>query len=272
MHTTASDGALTPKELICRAADFGLNIISVTDHDTLSGLPEARKAAEEKNISFIPGIELSAEGDREVHILGYFISDGCKPFNDLLEALRQDRISRETKYLDKLKRMDMHISHDELCIPSGTFFSRPLLAKAMKAKGFVNSIQEAFSKYLAVGKPAYVPKLCIKAEEVFKTMRLAKATPVLAHPVLLKLNDDELDMLIKQWTDAGLMGIEVYHPSHSATDCIKFRNLAHKYNLLVTGGSDFHYEADSHHGELGQMLSSWDEASADASRLIASSA
>ncbi len=104
MHTTASDGALTPKELIYRATDFDLNIISVTDHDTLSGLPEAREAAEEKNISFIPGIELSTEGDREVHILGYYISDGYKPFNDLLEALRQDRISRETKYLAIIKK------------------------------------------------------------------------------------------------------------------------------------------------------------------------
>ncbi|NLA53469.1 MAG: hypothetical protein GX858_03815 [Clostridiales bacterium] len=168
--------------------------------------------------------------------------------------------------------MDMHITHDELCIPSGTFFSRPLLANAMKSKGYVNNIQEAFTKYLAVGKPAYVPKLCIKAEEVFKTMRLAKAIPVLAHPGLLKLNDDELDMLINKWTNAGLMGIEVYHPSHSATDCIKFRKLAHKYDLLITGGSDFHYEADLYHGELGQMLSLWDEASADASKLIASSA
>ncbi|NLC32954.1 MAG: hypothetical protein GX781_06615, partial [Clostridiales bacterium] len=226
--------------------------------------------AQEQNIGFIRGIEISAEGDREVHILGYSINAGNKAFDNLIEALRHDRISRERKYLNTLQDMHIFISSADLRIPSGSLFSRPLLAKAMKDKGYVNSMQEAFDMYLGAGKPAYVPKLSVTADEVIKTLCLAGAVPVIAHPGLLHLSSSDLEKQIIQWKASGLMGIEVYHPSHNQLDCQKFLLLAKKYNLLVTGGSDFHEKADLYHGELGQMLSIWHEASIDTSKLLAS--
>ena len=268
-HTNASDGAFKPSELLLRAADRGLNLISITDHDTLDGIREAQKTANELNIRLIPGIELSAEGSKELHILGYFIETGHKAFDDMLKALRLDRISREEKYLKKLKGLGFHISHSDLAIAGDTLFSRPLLARAMVNKGYVNSVKEAFDLYLASGKAAYVQKLCITAEEVIGNIRLAKAVPVIAHPGLLKLSDIEFEITIKKWKSAGLMGIEVYHPSHTTEQCIKFSQIARKYDLIVTGGSDFHRQDDSFHGDLGQMLSQWMDASSDVSRLLA---
>lgn len=270
-HSTASDGALKPRDLIYRALNRGLNLLAITDHDTLAGISEAEQAANELNIHFIPGIELSAEGDQEVHILGYFIRSGFKVFEDLVNALQADRNDREIKYLDKLKKLGLSLRNDELIIPKDTYFSRPLLAKTMVNRKFVKSVQEAFDTYLSVGKPAYVPKLCIKAEEVIKTIRLANAIPVLAHPGLLRLNDSDLETSIKLWKAQGLMGIEVFHPSHTYAECLKFQDLANKHHLLITGGSDFHHPADHYHGELGQILSTWVEASKDVSKLMASS-
>lgn len=268
MHSQASDGVLTPSELVHLAANRGLNLMALTDHDTLLGIGQAKETADELGIGFIPGIEISCEGDLEVHVLGYFIHPGDRTLDALIERIQEDRISREDKYLNALDGMGIRISHEDLQIPSGTMFSRPLLAKAMLDRGYVSSIQQAFEKYIGAGRPAYVEKLAITVHEAAIALRQAGAVPVLAHPGLIRMEEPELLSKLEGWIHSGLMGIEAYHPAHSAQQCEWWAKFARHQELLVTGGSDYHRGKDRLHGEPGQMLQLWDQASKDAQRLI----
>lgn len=267
-HSQASDGVLTPSELVFLAGKHRINLLALTDHDTMSGIPQAQQAADEIGLSLIPGIEISTEGDLEVHVLGYFVSPGYSALDTLLSEIQKDRISREEKYLDALRSMDVHLTHDELAIPVGTMFSRPLLAKAMVKKGCVLSIQEAFDRYIGAGKPAYVPKLLVSVEETVSALRKAGAVPVLAHPGLIRMEEEALLSKLDSWIYEGLMGIEAYHPAHSRAERMKWDRYARDRSLLVTGGSDYHRGADKLHGELGRMLSCWTKAPEDAKKLL----
>ena len=261
---------MSPSELVFQAKKRGLNLLALTDHDTMAGISQAQQKAEELGLELIPGIEISAEGDQEVHVLGYFIGTGHSTLDSLLSRIQEDRISREEKYLSALSSMGMALSPDELAIPVGTMFSRPLLAEAMVRKGYVSSIQEAFDSYIAAGRPGYVPKLVISAEEAAGTLRRAGAVPVLAHPGLIRMPEKELLSKIDAWICAGLMGIEAYHPAHSRAEQKTWDSYARARGLLVTGGSDYHRGKDRLHGELGQMLSFWQDASDDVDKLYAS--
>lgn len=267
-HTTASDGILNPEELVFEAVQKEVNVLAITDHDTLSGLSRAKSAAALHGIQLIPGIEIGCDGEDEVHILAYFVRDDMRELSELTKALLKDRAERALKFLEKLSLLGLKLSMEDLKIPDGTACSRPLIARALVNKGYVSSVKEAFDLYLAVGKPAYVPRLNLQTGDVLRMLREEGAVPVLAHPELIRTQSKKQPDQIKDWKNQGLMGIEAYHPEHGKADRVRWDKIARENGLLVTGGSDFHEFGDSH-GLLGSELPHWHTAAEDVCSLLA---
>lgn len=268
LHTTASDGVLAPQDVVFRAKGQGINLIAVTDHDTLRGLDEAARAAEQAGIRFIPGIEISTQGEEEIHLLGYNVRTGLTQLDAMLDAIRADRMQREPRFLQRLTELDMPIAHEDLQIPEGAMFSRPLLARAMVRRGYVDSAQQAFDQYIGVGCPAYIPRLNIPTTYAVSVLKNMGAIPVLAHPGLIRKLSEEMGRFLEACIDAGLMGIEAYHPTHTHVECDYWADYSREKGLIVTGGSDFHDLPDHLHGEIGQMLALWNDAEQDANMLL----
>ena len=268
LHSTASDGKLCAADVVIRAGEQGVNLIALTDHDSMAGLHEAEAEARRQGIGFIPGVEISAEGELELHVLGYFVHRNMEELGLLLEKAAEDRRLRKGRFLKRLNELGMPLEDSDIPTPPGTPFSRSHLAEAMVRRGYAKDVPDAFNRWSGVGRPAYVPRLNFPAVDVFRMLRREGAVPVLAHPGLgNKLPEDHGDRL-QQWRDAGLMGIEAYHPGHSREVQDAWLSYARRQGLLVTGGSDFHRIGDSHHGEIGQMLARWSSASSDAAALL----
>ena len=248
-HTTASDGLLTPTELILLASELGLKGIGITDHDTIQGWKEAEKAGEKHQIRILRGIELSTEWQgKEVHILGYEVDGSSNDLNDKLRYLRQARKQRMLKILDCLEAEGIHISVAEVQqFSQGESIGRPHIAHALMERGYVRSVGEGFDRYIGRGAPAYVPRYNLTPEEGIELVRAAHGVAVLAHPGVHRLEEG-----IPAWVEAGLQGIEVLHSNHKPEDEKKFRALAQEYHLLTTGGSDFHGEARRPGVQLGR--------------------
>ena len=247
-HTTASDGDLTPTELVQLAAEIGLGALAVTDHDTVAGIPEALRAAAEVGIPFAPGVEISAEFEPgTMHILGYFVDHTNVRLLEVLEELRGGRDVRNRKIIRRLNELGLEVTIEEWEAEAGEeSVGRPQLAKILAEKGYVTDLQEAFDKYLAKGAPAYVDRLRLGPEEAIILIREAGGLTVLAHPPQLEIDDDELESLVARLTRTGLAGIECYYSDHTPEQTAYFLKLAEKYNLLVTGGSDFHGSSKPH--------------------------
>lgn len=250
-HSTFSDGIYSPSELVDYAVEKGLSGIAITDHDTVDGIEEAKqRAAVHEDFIVIPGIELSTEYNNEdVHILGYMIDYKKEHLSKLLQRLQNTRDSRAIKIVDRLKKLGIKISYKDVVEMSGDgVIGRLHIARSMIRKGYVQTIGDAFTKYLAKGAPAYVPKHRLTPECAINTIRKAGGFSVVAHPGLLK-SESILDYLI----DLDIDGIEAYHPKHSKEQSKRYLKLAEKYNLFVTGGSDFHYppEKNKHDSDLG---------------------
>ena len=248
IHSTASDGSLTPAEIINRAQRLNLAAIAITDHDSIYGSKEALQAGIPPSLKFLTGIEISAAhptffpGSGSFHILGYCIRLDNQALNQALNRLREARKNRNPKIIKRLNELGLKISLEDVnpTIAHGQL-GRPHIAQVMIKKGFVKSMDEAFDKFLGAGKPAYVDKNRIGCEETIKMIRDAGGVPVLAHPALLNINDDfQLEELIQNLIKIGMRGIEVYYPEHSPKQMQRYRELANKYNLLITGGTDFH--------------------------------
>ena len=248
IHSTASDGSLTPAEIINRAQRLNLAAIAITDHDSIYGSKEALQAGIPPSLKFLTGIEISAAhptffpGSGSFHILGYCIRLDNQALNQALNRLREARKNRNPKIIKRLNELGLKISLEDVnpTIAHGQL-GRPHIAQVMIKKGFVKSMDEAFDKFLGAGKPAYVDKNRIGCEETIKMIRDAGGVPVLAHPALLNINDDfQLEELIQNLIKIGMRGIEVYYPEHSPEQMQRYRELANKYNLLITGGTDFH--------------------------------
>jgi predicted metal-dependent phosphoesterase TrpH len=240
LHTVYSDGTYTPQELLVEASKQGLAAIAVVDHDTVAGIEPTLNIAEEKNIEVLPGTELSVEYDGlEVHILGYLIDYKSHYLIEKLNELKQIRIERIYKIVGKLKDMGMGLTAESVfeIAKQGTP-GRLHIARAMAKEGFVGSLGEAFQKFIGDRCPAYVCGFKFSPQEAIKLIRDVGGIPVLAHPYIL--NRDEL---ITQFVDYGLMGLEVYYPEHTQSMVNFYLNLAKKFNLLVTGGSDCHGNA-----------------------------
>ena len=248
IHSTASDGSLTPAEIINRAQRLNLAAIAITDHDSIYGSKEALQAGIPPSLKFLTGVEISAAhptffpGSGSFHILGYCIRLDNQALNQALNRLRDARKNRNPKIIKRLNELGLKISLEDVnpTIAHGQL-GRPHIAQVMIKKGFVKSMDEAFDKFLGAGKPAYVDKNRIGCEETIKMIRDAGGVPVLAHPALLNINDDfQLEELIQNLIKIGMRGIEVYYPEHSPEQMQRYRELANKYNLLITGGTDFH--------------------------------
>lgn len=248
IHSTASDGSLTPADIIDHAQKLNLAAIAITDHDSVDGSKEALQIGIPPSLHFLTGVEISAAhppffpGSGSFHILGYAIHLDNRDLNQALSKLQDARKNRNPEILKRLNKLGFRISLEEVNQEVGEGqLGRPHIAYAMVKKGFVASINEAFDKYLGTARPAYVDKDRIECEQAINIIRAAGGVPVLAHPALLNIEyDQKLDALLQNLIKIGLAGIEVYYPGHSPQQIRQYTELAGKYGLLITGGTDFH--------------------------------
>jgi len=262
LHTTASDGVYAPAQLVQQLQRADITLFSITDHDTMGGLEAAEEAATLRGLAFLPGVEISTEGEAEVHILGYGVARDDAVLLSFFDQMGRDRISRIQAMGDRLNKMGLAIDLEKIMAAAGDSIGRPHLARALVSAGHVKSVSEAFDRYLGDGKPAYVPREKMAASHAISMLKNRGAVPVLAHPALIQWPMERILPLIKAWKEAGLMGLEVYHPCNRG-DYAKWDRLARQQGLLVTGGSDFH-DDDPRHGQLGETIQAWERACEDA--------
>lgn len=242
-HSTASDGALTPAELVAYAQEKKLEAIAITDHDTIDGVAEALAAGARLGIEVVPGIEISAEyPNSTLHILGYYIDSTDRKFLDSIEILQKARADRNPGIIRKLQNLGIDIELAEVIEESGSGqVGRPHFAQVLLKKGYVKTSREAFERYLAKGAAAYSDKFRFQPEEAIALIKHAGGIPVLGHPSTLQCSTDrELAAFIERMVGYGLMGLEVYYSDHSGAQIKFYEEIAKKHTLLVTGGSDFH--------------------------------
>lgn len=239
IHSTASDGRLTPPEIVAKAAEQGLTVIALTDHDTTEGIAPALAAASAfPGLRVIPGVELSTDfAQGEAHILGYFIDNTHKELRARLESMRNSRCERAREMISKLEGIGIHIEWPRVQeIAGGGSVGRPHLAQAMLEKGYIGSFREAFTDYIGRGGPAYAERRKMTPEEAVELILRADGLPVLAHPLFI----DDWQAMIVELKGAGLVGIEAYYNGYTAREIDSLRVLAEKNGLIMTGGSDFH--------------------------------
>jgi len=247
IHTTASDGSLTVREIFQLARKLKLAAIAITDHDTLAGTIEALNHGIPDGLGFLTGVEISTQAPKEMpvsgslHILGYGVRLNDPDLNEILTKLRESRADRNPAILDHLAQIGIDISYSQLV---NTFkdaqLGRPHIAQLLVEKGYAASINEAFDRYLANGTPGYVEKYRIDCRQAIGAVRRAGGVPVLAHPVLLNLSDAQLEALVSMLVQSGLKGIEAHFPEHNRLQTDFYQALAYRYGLIVTGGTDFH--------------------------------
>jgi predicted metal-dependent phosphoesterase TrpH len=243
LHTTASDGTMSPAELVRYAKEKGLKVIAITDHDTIEGLPEGIQEGNRLGLEIIPGVELSADAPKgTMHLLGYYIDPASSELADKLTVLQQARMERNLKIVEKLRALDIPLELSEVkAAPEHGQIGRPHFAYTMVQKGYAQNIQDAFDRYLGKGKPAYVEKFRFSPHEAMDFVRKAGGITVLAHPFTLKQAEPaDFEALIHELKEKGLDGIEVYYPEHSDGQRKLYRSLAKKYGLVISAGSDFH--------------------------------
>lgn len=241
-HSTFSDGTLTPVELVNEAVKTGLKAIALTDHDTIEGVEEASKAGAKNNLEIISGTEISSDyNGKEIHIIGLFVNNKSAELSDFLNHLKQMRDKRNLKMIDKLNQLGIKITLDELeKISSGKIITRAHFARLIVEKGYSNSVNECFNKYLGDGKPGYINRVLPSYTETIAAIKKADGIAVLAHPLLYGLSENEINIMLSNLKTAGLTAMECYYSTHSKTDEIHLLNLCRKYDILPSGGSDFH--------------------------------
>jgi len=254
-HTTASDGMQRPADNVRLAKAAGLAAIAITDHDTVDGIAEAMEEGEKLSIVVVPGVEIStvAEGS-DIHILGYYTDWQNPAWQEKLASLLHVRDHRNRMIIEKLRRLGIEITMEDVVAEAarqgkdGGSIGRPHIAAVLLAAGIVNSMQEAFDRFLGSGASAYANPPRLHPLEALEWIREAGGTSVIAHPGLYD-NDELVETIIR----GGANGIEVFHSDHSAEDEEKYARLAHKYGLIITGGSDFHGEREGtvFHGRIG---------------------
>jgi predicted metal-dependent phosphoesterase TrpH len=242
LHSTFSDGSLTPAQLVEQAGKLGLTAIALTDHDTTAGNPALRQAARGGQLKALTGVEISVEfSPGTLHMLAYCLDTPNEPLQDALLRIRGGREDRNQVILQRLNQLGLRLTMEEVASHAGDeVVGRPHFAQAMLAKGYVKTTQEAFDSYLAKGKPAYMDRLRLGAAEAIALIRGAGGVPVLAHPFTLQMSSSALEKFVAELVDAGLQGIEAYYSEHTPEQEQKYLRLARTFRLAVTGGSDFH--------------------------------
>ncbi|MEW6142969.1 MAG: PHP domain-containing protein [Chloroflexota bacterium] len=250
-HTTASDGKLTPEQLIASAARLGINVLGISDHDTVAGIPAALETAKTyPTITVVPGVEINCDvTDGELHILGYFIDYHSPQLNTELEHLRHSRRERGAKMVAKLQTLGKNIKWERVQEIAGTgSVGRPHVAQALLEAGHVSSFRDAFDRYIGRNGPAYVEREKITPVGAVKLILGVGGLPVLAHPA----DVPNLDDFIKQLKAAGLVGLEAYYNGYRLEVIHNLVAIAAQHKLIVTGGSDYHGLGGEAGGELGQ--------------------
>lgn len=241
-HSTASDGTFSPAELVAEAHKTGLSLFALTDHDTVAGVAEAQRAGIQYGLRVIPGIEISVTWQPgELHLLGLGIDPENKTLLGLMQYAQEKRQQRNSKILEKFHEAGIHIDLDQLtALAGGGVIGRPHFAKYLVQAHKASSIQDAFQKYLAKGRPFYIEKECLTLAESIEAIKAAHGVPVLAHPMSLYLSWGKLPETIAQFKEQGLMGLEAWHSGARYSECVRLQELAASLNLIVTAGSDFH--------------------------------
>jgi predicted metal-dependent phosphoesterase TrpH len=253
-HPTASDGTCTPQELAARAAAVGVTTLGLTDHDTIGGCSAAGVACARLGIEFVAGIEITAVmTERDVHVLGYFFDPASASLEAFLAAQRQRRLERVREMFARLAGLGIELDADATLGPgladSTRAVGRPWIARALVERGYAADVNEAFDRWLARGRPAFVPRAGAPPADVFDRVHAAGGIVSLAHPVLVEHDD-----WIPGFVAAGLDAIEAYHSDHRAADVARYLAFAREFDLLVTGGSDYHGDA-LHGGRLPGSVS-----------------
>ena len=247
IHTTASDGTLSPADVVARAVKLDLKAIAITDHDTVAGSKAALQSGIPAALEFLTGVEISAAapsfypGSGSFHLLGYGIDLENPILNQTLEKLRKARKNRNPEILKRLEQLGIFLTLDEIRRQVGAGqLGRPHIAQLLVKKQVVSSIDEAFEQLLGNGKPAYVDKYRVPCEQTIEIIRKSGGVAVLAHPGLLTIKNSEMEPLFTKLKKIGLQAVEVYYPEHTADQTRLFAELAQRHGLLLTGGSDFH--------------------------------
>ena len=240
VHTNYSDGIYSVEEIIEKASSKKIVGIAITDHDTIDAIKYiANNSVDTKNIFIVPGIELSADVEgEEIHILGYYLDCENDMLNEKLSILKRDRFYRGLEIIDKLSSLGVEIDKESIISESkqhNNFIGRALIARKLVSEGYVMNIKEAFDKYLAEGKPAFVNRRKLSLEESISLIEKANGIPILAHPGIIK-NKRVITMAI----ELGVKGIECFTSKHSKIDEKRFIEYCKANNLIITGGSDYH--------------------------------
>lgn len=242
VHSTYSDGTLTPEELVILAKKQGLSAMALTDHDTIVGVEEAIIAGEKYNLEIVPGIELSsAYGSKEIHILGLYVDYKDETFNAALENLRKTRNERNLKIITKFKEIGIEISFDEMKqLYGNAVITRAHFADYLLAKGYIKSRSEAFDRYIGENGPCFMPREKLTPEQTIRLITQAGGVAILAHPTLYHLGDSEMNKLLNYLCRSGLKGIEAIYSTYTMGEEIQIRKLARENHLIISGGSDYH--------------------------------
>ena len=248
-HTTASDGTLSPAELVRAAVTRGVRVLAITDHDSIDGLAAAREeAARHPTLTIVPGLEINCDvPGAEVHVLGYYVDDGAGWFQQFLREQRAERVARVHRIAARLAELGMPIDPADVfaLVPEGSV-GRPHVAQVMVQRGYVKSVTEAFDRWLHANGPANVPRHRLTPSDAIAIIRRAGGVPVFAHPGLA-----DRDELLPEMIAAGLMGIESYYAEHSAAQTAHYKDLCRQHGLVATGGSDYHGERTGRTNPLG---------------------
>lgn len=239
-HSTASDGVYSPAELLQRAKEMGLRVLALTDHDSTGSLDEAAQVAAQLDIDFIPGIELNTDvSGGEVHVLGYFPEYQRPAFQAILKVLRDARERRGQRMVELLNEQGINVSWERVREIAQGAVGRPHVAEALMEAGYVQTIGEAFDKYIGKGCYAYVPRYRLTPVDAVHLIASANGLPVIAHPIDLP-GIEELRKWLPELCEAGMVGLETYYGPYTVKQEQALRALADEYNLIPTGGSDFH--------------------------------
>jgi 3',5'-nucleoside bisphosphate phosphatase len=254
-HTTASDGTLSPRELVLAAVRQGVTVLAVTDHDSTEGLGEARaEAAQHPPLTIVPGLEINCDVEgAEIHVLGYFVTHEAPWFQEFLREQRAERVARVHRIAERLGELGMPIDPAEVFALVGEGAAgRPHVAQVMVKRGYVKSVREAFDKFLKANGPANVPRRRLVPADAVRVIRRARGVPVLAPPGLA-----DRDELIPELVSAGLMGIEAYYAEHSSAQVAAYLDLCRRYDLVATGGSDYHGPQSGRANPIGTPAVPW---------------
>ena len=248
VHSTFSDGTLTPSDLVREAIKCNLSAFALTDHDTVKGIPEAIEAAGGHDLEIIPGIEVSTFYlDKEIHIVGLFVDYKSEVFAKELDKEVARRNERNLVIIERMNEMGIRITYEELQeIFPDRIIARPHFAHILVKHGFAKDIPDAFSKYLAEDMPLYVPRKRNTPKEAIELIKSAGGAAILAHPLLYHLSFGELSKLCRELKEYGLDGIETLYSANRGFDELTVRKLAKEFDLLESGGSDFHGQNKPH--------------------------